>query len=33
MLLATLVASLLSALAGRGVIRAGEDTIRAGEKF
>ena len=33
MLLATLVASLLrSALAGRGVIRAGEDTIRAGEK-
>ena len=34
MLLVTLVASMLgSALTGRGVIRAGEVTIRAGENF
>ena len=34
MLLGTLAATLLgSALTGRGVIRTGEDTIRAGENF
>ena len=34
MLLRTLVASILGiALAGQGVIKAGEDPIRAGENF
>ena len=34
MLLGTLAARILgSALSGRGVIRAGEETIRAGENF
>ena len=34
MLLGTLAGSILgNALAGRGVIRAGESTIRAGENF